>query len=133
MKTGRVVIVLLSLAVGLVLWTPSAGWSQQLDIEARPPTPQFEIVPPALYDVITRPTDADFYVEPPLVQYDPAFIEPFATVTETGRAGLSGWTAPRLTGTPAVLSGRHELAGWLAIGFSVTWGGPPVGKAGSPR
>lgn len=127
MRLGRAVIVLLGLSVGVVLSPPSAGWSQQLDIETRAPA-WFEIVPPALYDVVTRPTDADFYREAPLVQYDPAFIEPFATVTQTGRVGLSGWTAPQLVGAPT-LSGRREVNGWLAIGFSVTWGGPPVAKA----
>src|SRR5207249_11806074 len=43
---------------------------------------------------VTRPNDANIYRGDPVVNYDPAFIEPFSTETSTGRMGLAGWTSP---------------------------------------
>jgi hypothetical protein len=118
--------------LGLLVAGPAAA--QQVEIESRPPAPRErapEIVPPGLHYEISRPDDADFYPYGPKVRHDPAFIEPFVTETEgvetTGRAGLSGWTAPNTPVGPPV-GGYRDVNGWLAIGFTISWGGPPPPK-----
>ena len=76
-----------------------------------------------------RPPDADFYPRGTRVEHDPAFIEPFAgsyqTSTASGRYGLSGWTAPNPP-VGAESTNWKEVNGWFALGFSVTWDGPPA-------
>ena len=62
------------------------------------------------------------------MQHDPAFIEPLIADTENGRMGASGWTAPQMPVGP-IGTGYREQNGWLAVGFSFTWGGP----AAAPR
>jgi hypothetical protein len=85
----------------------------------------------------TRPPDTDYYPQGTKVEHDPAFIEPLASSYEnaegSGRAGLSGWTAPNTpVGSP--VGGWRDVSGWFALGFSVTWGGPPAApKAAPPR
>lgn len=114
----------LALAVGLLA---APVLAQGVDLETRVPAPderRFEIRPPAR-DQVTRPEGADFYPEGPRVQHDPAFIEPFTVETETGRVGLSGWTAPNTPVGPEV-GGRREINGWFALGLTFTWGGPPT-------
>lgn len=131
-------MVIRSLAIAVVvlgLVTPVLA--QQIEIERRPAErePRPEIVPPGLHDEVTRPTDADFYRDGPRVGHDPAFIEPFVvdwrTGDSSGRAGLSGWIAPNTPVGPAV-SGYREVPGWLAVGFSITWGGPPPAGRRAP-
>ena len=85
-------------------------------------------MPPPLHYEQTRPRDADFYPYGTRVEHDPAFIEPFAasyqTATGSGRFGLSGWTAPNPPiGSESTL--WRQTNGWFALGFSVTWDGPP--------
>jgi hypothetical protein len=123
MRFRRTTFALIGVSIGLLL--SGSAWAQGVEIQARPPERGIEILPPPLHEDVTRPTDADFYAETPRVQHDPAFIEPLATDTETGHMGLSGWTSPETTAAPAV-SGHREVNGWLAIGFSVTWGRPPA-------
>jgi hypothetical protein len=94
-----------------------------------PPRPEARIVPPPLHYEQTRPRDADFYPNGTRVEHDPAFIEPFAgtyqTATGSGRYGLSGWVAPNPpVGSEATLA--RQTPGWFALGFSVTWDGPPA-------
>ena len=56
-----------------------------------PAPPKFEIIrPEAKGSEITRPRDADIYRGDPVINYDPAFIEPFTKETATGRMGLAG-------------------------------------------
>ena len=62
-----------------------------------------------------------------LLYANPAFLEPLAQPytppTNRGRKGLAGWTSPT---TPAGPSSMYsEWTGVLAVGFSVTWDGPP--------
>ena len=95
--------------------------------EQRPP--EARVVPPPLHYEQTRPRDADFYPYGTRVEHDPAFIEPFAgsyqTATGSGRFGLSGWTAPNPpVGSESTL--WRQTNGWFALGFSVTWDGPPA-------
>jgi hypothetical protein len=122
-------------AAALAILAASPAMAQQVDIEQPAPDTRqnLEVVPPPLRYETTRPTDADFYPGPdaPRVPFDPAFIEPFVVQTETptstGRAGLSGWTAPNTPVGPAI-GGRHEVNGWFALGFTIEWGGPPPAK-----
>lgn len=132
MKLARALATLSLLVLGALPAT-----AQQVRIEApRPAKPaEARIVPPPLHYQTTRPPDADYYPESPRVEHNPAFIEPFSkaytTSNSSGRVGLSGWTSP----TPPVgpRSMYDEWTGVLAIGFSVTWDGPPPAPAASKR
>jgi hypothetical protein len=109
---------------------PLPAWAQQRAIETRPPGPP-EVVAPGLHYEQTRPSDADYYpLEGTRVEHDPAFIEPFTRPTPTGRAGPSGWVSPT---TPVGFQNEREVPGYLAFGFSVTWGGPPTGTKRAVR
>ncbi|HEX9821295.1 MAG TPA: hypothetical protein VGD07_16965 [Methylomirabilota bacterium] len=127
----RLTRVLVMAGLGLLVALPAAA--QQVEIEARPPTERpARVVPPPLHYETTRPPDNDFYPQGTRVEHDPAFIEPLAGSYETpsgsGRFGLSGWTAPNPpVGSP--VGGWRDVSGWFAIGFSVTWDGPPARKA----
>lgn len=110
-----------------------------VQIQARPAPAEREarVVPPPLHYETTRPPDTDFYSNGTKVEHDPAFIQPLASTYEntqtSGRIGLSGWTAPNQpVGSP--VGGWRDVSGWFALGFSVTWGGPPAApKAARPR
>lgn len=102
------------------------------------PQPQVErparVVPPPLHYETSKPPDNDFYPQGEKVEHDPAFIEPLAgtyeTPTSSGRYGFSGWTAPK----PPLGSQQlwQDSGGWFALGFSVTWGGPPAPPKSRP-
>jgi hypothetical protein len=121
------------IAIVAVLLTLAAvpAEAQQVRIETtRPPAErEARVVPPPLHYETSRPPDADFYPRGTRVEHDPAFIEPFAgsyqTTTGSGRYGLSGWTSPNPPLGPE-LTGWREVNGWFALGFSVTWDGPPA-------
>jgi hypothetical protein len=106
----------------------------QLGIQTtRPPeAPQTRVVPPPLHYETTRPPDTDYYPQGTRVEHDPAFIEPLSSKYEnangSGRIGLSGWTAPN-TPVGAPEGGWRDVTGWFALGFSITWDGPPAPKA----
>src|ERR1700732_228177 len=75
----------------------SVALAQSGEIEAttREVRPKFQILRPETPgSEVTRPNDANIYRGDPVVNYDPAFIEPFSTETSTGRMGLAGWTSP---------------------------------------
>jgi hypothetical protein len=105
------------------------------------PTPGVErparVVPPPLHYESTRPPDADFYPPAgPRVEHDPAFLEPLATryetPTQSGRVGLSGWVSPNMpVGSPQGNRWK-EVTGYFALGFSVTWDGPPAAPRTRP-
>lgn len=122
-----IVAVLASILTALVA-APVAA--QPVEITA--PTPhrgrEPVVLPPGDHYVVTRPSDADYYPQPPRVRHDPTFISPLSTKTEsttgTGRAGIAGWTSPN----PPVGSeqtGHRDVTGWFAFGFAFEWGGPP--------
>jgi hypothetical protein len=106
----------------------------QIQIGTPPPTPErrLRVIEPPLGPEVTRIPEADAYPRFPPVPHDPAFIEPVTkdldTQTSTGRMGLSGWTAPNVP-VGASGAGQRELNGWLGLGWSVTWGGPPPASA----
>jgi hypothetical protein len=114
----------------LLAVTPAAA---QVEIKGGPPGPEaeFRIDPPSLYYETTRPGQGLFYPTGPRVLYEPAFIEPFAvkweTPTQSGEAGVSGWTSPNQP-VGGAISGYSEVTGWLGLGFSITWDGPPPRK-----
>jgi hypothetical protein len=124
---------LIAIAAALLLLVgrvPGAD-AQQVKIETtrKPSEREARIVPPPLHYQTTRTPDADVYPRGTRVEHDPAFIEPFAgsyaTPKGSGRYGLSGWTAPN---PPIGAEGTNqkEVNGWFALGFSVTWDGPPA-------
>jgi hypothetical protein len=121
MRAWRLAVAVVGIALPLAV-APAAS-AQGVDIEARPPERPLEVIPPPLREEVTRPPVADAYPDAPPVFHDPAFIEPLTVETETGRAGLSGWTAPNVPVGAPVARGR-DVNGWLAVGFSITWGGP---------
>lgn len=133
--------ILLALVVAGMVALGAAAAEAQVKIEttrpqAPPTAPEARVVPPPLHYEQTRPRDADFYPYGTRVEHDPAFIEPFAgsyqTATTSGRFGLSGWTAPNAPiGSEATL--WRQTSGWFALGFSVTWDGPPARPAAAPR
>lgn len=118
--------------IGMALLAALPASAQQVDIETsrQAPEPELRVVPPPLQKETTRPLpDAEVYPRRGAhVDYDPAFIEPlsrpYQTATSTGRLGLSGWAAPNPpVGSPA--REWTENTGWFALGFSITWDGPP--------
>jgi len=118
---------------GAVPQAPTPGVQIQT-VPAVPAEREARVVAPPLHYETTRPPDADVYPNPQgvKVEHDPAFIEPLAKRYETangsGRVGFSGWTAPNApVGSP--VSGWRDVSGWFALGFSVTWDGPPAPKA----
>ena len=132
--------ILVALGVAGIVALAAVSADAQVRIETtrpeQPPAPEARVVPPPLHYEQTRPRDADFYPYGTRVEHDPAFIEPFAgsyqTATGSGRFGLSGWTAPNPpVGSEATL--WRQTSGWFALGFSVTWDGPPARPAPSPR
>jgi len=116
---GVVVAVVLSLAGA------GAAVAQGVEIETTAlAPPKFEIIRPEVPgSEITRPRDADIYRGEPVINYDPAFIEPFSTETATGRMGLAGWGSPVGVVTTDGPNGMRQ-PGWLSFGFAITWGGP---------
>ncbi|HYB41289.1 MAG TPA: hypothetical protein VEL75_05930 [Candidatus Methylomirabilis sp.] len=103
----------------------TGGGQSGVEVETvAPPPPKFEIIrPEAKGSEITRPRDADIYIGNPVINYDPAFIEPFSKQTATGRMGMAGWGSPVgvvTTDGPAAM----RQPGWLSFGFAITWGGP---------
>ena len=121
------VLVLLLFSVGPVL-------AQQIELPQQITQPAPErprqpiIVPPGDHEQMTRPSDADYYPNSPVVNYDPAFIEPLSTKietpTSTGRVGVAGWLSPN-TPVGAEVTYRRWHPGWFVLGFAIEWGGPP--------
>jgi hypothetical protein len=131
---------LLALAVAGMVALAASTAEAQVKIETSRPQagkpPEARVVPPPLHYEQTRTRDTDFYPYGTKVEHDPAFIEPFTasyqTPTNSGRFGLSGWTAPNPpVGSEATL--WRQTNGWFALGFSVTWDGPAARPAAAPR
>jgi hypothetical protein len=123
----------LVLAVAVIALGGGTAAAQQVHITApTAPTPPREtvidgvITPPLQYE-ITRPDDSQYLPPGPHVHHDPAFIEPLSVATETGRAGVAGWTSPSAAIGPPI-TGNREVAGYFAFGFAFEWGGPPLTK-----
>jgi hypothetical protein len=115
---------------GVVPQAPQPGVRVQ---PAPPPTVErpARVVPPPLHYETSKPPDNDLYPQGMKVEHDPAFIEPLAgtyeTPTSSGSVGFSGWTAPKAPLGPQLL--WQDSGGWFALGFSVTWDGPPAPKS----
>ena len=120
-------------AVALSLGVAGGAVAQGVEVETTAPAPpKFEIIRPEVPgSEITRPRDADIYRGDPVINHDPAFIEPFATETETGRMGLAGWGSPVGVVTTDGPAGLRQ-PGWLSFGFAITWGGPVRKTAVAP-
>jgi hypothetical protein len=134
MNNMRALLSILIAGLGLLIALPAAA-QVQIESERPPSEREARVVPPPLHYETSKPRDHDFYPQGTKVDHDPAFIEPLAsryeTATGSGRIGLSGWTAPNQpVGSP--VGGWRDVSGWFALGFSVTWGGPPAQKP-APR
>jgi hypothetical protein len=121
----------LLVALGLLVAQP-ADAQLGIETERAPGEPATRVVPPPLHYETTRPPDTDYYPQGTKVEHDPAFIEPLASKYEnangSGRIGVSGWTAPN-TPVSGSVGGWRDVSGWFALGFSITWDGPPAPKA----
>jgi hypothetical protein len=118
---------LVALAFLVTSLTAGVAVAQQVNITAPAPPRGLDIdgiINPGMQYEITRPDDSRYLPPGPRVHYDPAFIEPLSTPTETGRRGVAGWTAPTAA-MGGTLSGAREVTGYFAIGFAIEWGGPP--------
>ena len=117
----------------MMAWTGSALAQSGVEVESTAPAPpKFEIIrPEAPGSEITRPMDANIYRGDPVINYDPAFIEPFTKETETGRMGLAGWGSPVGVVTTDGPAGMRQ-PGWLSFGFAISWGGPVRKLAPTP-
>jgi hypothetical protein len=127
------ILIALLAAVLVVLTVPAPPADAQpvkIETTRKPTEREARIVPPPLHYESTRPPEADYYPRGTLVEYDPAFIEPFAgsyqTTTGSGRYGLSGWSSPNPPIGSELAHKGHEDPGVLSFGFSVTWDGPPA-------
>ena len=145
MRRVSALAVALVIAAALLQAPHPAAAQQQIEIKAPPPekrVPTPEIHPPPGAREITRPRESDFYPDNIRVRLDPAFVEPFTAVRQTGpksavQLGVAGWTAPN---TPVSQGGGRfrEVPGWFALGFAIVWE-VPVGHgagaapAASPR
>ncbi len=128
-RTSSVAVV-----IALSLGAAGAAMAQSgVEVETTAPAPpKFEIIrPEAKGSEITRPKDADIYRGDPVINYDPAFIEPFTKETATGRMGLAGWGSPVGVVTQDGPSNMRQ-PGWLSFGFAITWGGPERKPAVTP-
>jgi hypothetical protein len=121
----------IAVVAALLALTVLPAQAQEVKIETtrKPAEPEARVVPPPLHYETSRPPDADLYPRGTWVEHDPAFIEPFAgsyaNTTGSGRYGLSGWISPNPPIGPLGTNWR-EVNGWFALGFSVTWDGPPA-------
>lgn len=123
---------MIAFALAVLVATPVAA--QQVDLKKPAPPPvrierEPQVIPPGLSSE-RRPIEADNYAKGGRVPHEPAFVRGLSTRTATGRAGIAGWTAPN-TPVGGGVVGWSEVSGWFAIGFSVTWDGPP--PDGPPR
>lgn len=50
------------------------------------------------------------------------FVAPFSKGTETGQAGVAGWTAPNMP-VGSRVAADPDNPGWLGFGFAAQWGG----------
>ena len=126
-----------ALVIALTVFLATPAWSQ--DVQIKKPAPSVpreerDVIPPGLQEE-TRPSDADRYPRGGQVQHDPAFIGPLSkpreTPTSTGRYGIAGWVSPSTpVGSPH--SGWSESSGVFALGFSITWDGPPPARRPAP-
>jgi hypothetical protein len=106
-------------AVLAVLLAAAPGAAQpDVDIRTTPPTPG-QPRPDARPPDGVRPEAGD---ERSRARTGPFFIGP-TVETETGRGGMSLWTAPNPP-VGSAQTGWREVPGYVGFGFSYTWGGP---------
>lgn len=120
--------------VAAVLLTTGA-WAEEVRIESRPEAaPDRErIMVPGPDPAPDRPVDHNIHPggPGPMVRHEPAFFAALSRRTEGGRYGLSGWTAPNTPVGPSG-SGYRDDPGWFAMGFTLTWDGPPPAPGRRP-
>jgi hypothetical protein len=108
----RSIVAPLVIAAPLLI-LPLGAQAQPLDLKATPP-PRERIAPPV--------PERDRYPQRPPAPHRPNFFGPLSKKTETGRAGVAGFTAPN----PPIgsrVAGDHDNPGWSGVGFAIEWGG----------
>jgi hypothetical protein len=125
----RAIVITFVISLAVLAAVPAFA---QVEMRATPPAPPERLIiePGGDQYKASRPTDADYYVEPPRVRYDPAFVAPLSRKTETGRVGGAGWTSPSTPVGSRQIWG--EVNGWFALGFAVEWGAPPPARRPTP-
>jgi hypothetical protein len=128
MKDMRTAMLASGVVLAMALASPVGAQDVKIETGPVPREAEPRLIVPGPQTERTRPPDADVYPQGTKVIHDPAFIEPLSTKTATGRAGVSGWTAPNQP-VASEASGFREVNGWFALGFSFTWdGAPPPSK-----
>ena len=124
---------------GVILALAAPAFAQG-QVEIRSTTPDqgkhFEIVQPSpATREASKPREADFYGDDVRVRHEPAFIEPFTTVTSEGTLiGVSGWTAPAAPVGSLVSQGNQQTSGWLSFGVTFIWDWVPAARpVSAPR
>src|SRR5262249_45515489 len=109
-KSGPLIIALCALAWLLV--SSSSVLAQQPLLERFPEGPRPGI------------PERDINPQAPSVPATHGFVRPLTKKTETGQAGVAGWTIPNVPVGPRVLADPNN-AGSLGFGFAAEWGGAP--------
>lgn len=110
----RSIVTLLVITAPLLPMLPRGAHAQPLDLKATPPAR--ERIAPAV-------PERDLYPQRPSLPHRPNFFGPLSKKTETGRAGVAGFTAPN-SPVGSRGAGDHDNPGWPGVGFAIEWGGP---------
>lgn len=110
-------------ALGCMLLMPPGAFAQGLDLKA-PASQRLREREPHGW---SRRSESDLYPSRPPVPYAPGFLAPLSKDTESGRAGVAGWTAPNTAGGSRGAA-DPDNAGWLGFGFALEWGGSPKSR-----
>ena len=118
---ARSLVAVFAVSIPLTIFPPGAPAQSSIDLKT-PSTPRERVAPPM--------PDRDLYPQRPSLPQAPQFIEPLTRKTETGRAGVAGFTAPN---APVGSRGASDPdnPGWAGLGFVVEWGrsGRPGSRA----
>ena len=103
------------LVVAFHLTVPLGRHAQALDLKMTPPSSRERIAPAT--------PERDLYPQRSSVPYQPNFFGPLSKETDSGRAGVAGFTAPN-SPVGSRVSGDHDNPGWPGLGIAVEWGRP---------
>ena len=109
----RPIVTLLVIVAPLLAMLSRGAPAQALDLKATPPAR--ERIAPAV-------PERDLYPQRPSVPHRPSFFGALSKKTDSGRAGVAGFTAPN-SPVGSRVAGDHDNVGWPGVGFAVEWGG----------
>jgi len=108
----RLIVALLVTIAPLLIRPADVSAQQSLDVKAPPPAR--ERIAPAV-------PERDLYPQRPSLPQQPHFFSPLSRDSETGRAGVAGFTAPS-SPVGSRVAGDHDNPGWPGAGFAAEWG-----------